>query len=269
MIFEHTDYRSYLKAELAKRGQLNPKYSLRAYAQQLKISPGQLSRVLQGKKRMSHEKALEISSVLKLKGNKREYFCNLVQLDTTKNPVAREYIEAKLKDVYPSKNFYLLETDIFKLVSDWYHYAILELMECKDFKPSSRWMARRLGISKAEAELAIERLERLKLFVFEGKKWKKIHNSYLTSTDVPNAAFRKFHKQTLEKALDSIEAQDVQERHLSSVTCAIDPSRLPEAQQLIRKFRCAMEKFLSEGEKSEVYQLAIQLFRVTKKGNNP
>ena len=65
MIFEHSDYRNYLKAELVKRSQGNPKYSLRAYAQQLKMSPGQLSRVLQNKKRMSHEKALEVSSLLK------------------------------------------------------------------------------------------------------------------------------------------------------------------------------------------------------------
>ncbi|MBI3017868.1 MAG: TIGR02147 family protein, partial [Deltaproteobacteria bacterium] len=127
MIFEHSDYRNYLKAELIKRSQSNPKYSLRAYAQQLKMSPGQLSRVLQNKKRMSHEKALEVSSLLKLKGSRREYFCHLVHLDATKNLLAREYIEAKLKDLHPKKDFYSLDIDQFRVVSEWYHYAILEL----------------------------------------------------------------------------------------------------------------------------------------------
>ncbi len=265
MIFEHTDYRNFLKEELARRSHLNPKYSLRAYAQHLKMSPGQLSRVLQGKKRMSSEKALEVSSVLKLKGNKREYFCNLVHLDSTKSPMAKEYIENKLKDIRPSKDFYVLETDIFKLVSDWYHYAILELVECSDFKPSARWISRRLEISQAETELAIERLKRLNLLICDGKQWKKTQNTYLASSDIPNEAFRKFHKQTLEKAIDSIENQEVQERNLSSVTFAVDLSKLSEAQQLIRKFRCNMEKLLSEGHKTEVYQLAVQLFRITKK----
>ncbi|HBQ20538.1 MAG: hypothetical protein A2Z91_08020 [Deltaproteobacteria bacterium GWA2_38_16] len=265
MIFEHTDYRTFLKADLAKRCHTNPRYSLRAYAQYLQMSPAQLSRVLQKKRAISSDKALEISSILNLKGNKREYFCNLIHLDSAKSPMAKEYIENKLKDSRPSKDFYLLEMDIFRMVSDWYHSAILELVECHDFKPSISWIARRLGIPQVEAELAIERLKRLNLLRCDEKKWTKIENSYLASADIPNEAFRKFHKQTLEKAMRSIEEQDVKERNLSSVTVAIDTSKLSEAQQLIRKFRCDMEKLLSKGQRTEVYQLAVQLFRLTQK----
>ena len=265
MIFEHQDYRTYLKTELARRCHVNPKYSLRSYAYQLKMSPGQLSRVLQGKKRMSYEKALEVSSILNLKGNKREYFCQLVHFDTAKNLVSKEYIENRLKEIRPSKDFYSLEGDMFKLISDWYHYAILELIEVKGFKPNPRWIAKKLGISQAEVELAIERLQRLKLLMCDGNQWRKMQSTYVASTDIPNEAFLKFHKQSLERALKSLDSQSVDERHMSSVTFGIDTSKLKEARELIRKFRGDMEKLLTKSNKMEVYQLAIQLFRATDK----
>ena len=88
-----------------------------------------------------------------------------------------------------------------------------------------------------EAELAIERLKRLNLLRCDEKKWTKIENSYLASADIPNEAFRKFHKQTLEKAMRSIEEQDVKERNLSSVAVAIDTSNLSEATVTELNFR--------------------------------
>ena len=53
----------------------------------------------------------------------------------------------------------------FKIISDWYHYAILELTELKEFESDINWISQRLGISKIEAHMGIKRLKNIGLMV--------------------------------------------------------------------------------------------------------
>ena len=264
MIFEHTDYRHFLKSELATRCQKNPQYSLRSFASQLQVSPGQLSRVLSGQKNISQEKALDISIALQLKGKGQEYFCQLVHLESAKTHQSKTFVQKKLNELRPSRDFHTVELDTFKVISEWYHYAILEITELRDFKSSAQWIARRLGISRPEVELAIERLKRLQLLQEVNGAWKKTNETYLAVSDIPNDALQQFHRQTLDRAKESLKTQHPSERHISSVTMAIDTSKLKEATELTRRYRIEMEKLLSGECKNEVYQFAIQVFRLTK-----
>lgn len=265
MLFEHTDYRNYLKAELAVRCTKNSKYSLRAFSKVLNINVSQLSRVFKGKKNISYEKALKISEVLRLNKQEKEYFCNLVILASVRSAEAKELIEERLIEGHPTKKFSTLELDAFRVISEWYHYAILEMTNLKYFKSDSKWIAKKLNTSQAEVELAIDRLKRLELLEVKKGKWVKVKDTYLAASGVPNEALRKFHKQTLEKAKESIEIQSPQEKNISSLTFAVDVSKLPLAQKKIRKFRLEMDKLLGTGKKTEVYHLGVQLFRLTQK----
>ena len=47
----------------------------------------------------------------------------------------------------------LLPEEIFSLVSEWYHFAILNLIDCNDFIWSANWISSRLGISKTQSKL--------------------------------------------------------------------------------------------------------------------
>jgi hypothetical protein len=44
---------------------------------------------------------------------------------------------------------------------------------------------------------------------------------------------------------------------------AVNHSRLPEAYERIDRFRKKLERFLSEGDCTEVYQLNLQLFNLS------
>src|SRR3989344_4172440 len=265
MVFEYTDYRSYLKSELASRCQKNPRYSLRSFASQLQVSPGQLSRVINGSKNISQEKAIEVSAALNLKGKSQEYFCQLVHLESAKTHQSKVFVQKKLNDLRPTRDFHTVELDTFKVISEWYHYALLEMTELRDFKSNPQWISRRLGVSRPQVELAIERLKRLHLLKEEKGTLKKTRETYLAVSDIPNDALQNFHRQTLDHAKESLTTQHPSERHISSVTMAIDPSKLKEAHELTRQYRVEMEKLLSSDRKEEVYQFAVQLFRLTKK----
>ena len=51
-----------------------------------------------------------------------------------------------------------LEFEYFKVISDWYHYAIIELTLIDGFSSSPMWISERLGITTNQAKSAIERL---------------------------------------------------------------------------------------------------------------
>ena len=68
-------------------------------------------------------------------------------------------------------------------------------------------------------------------------------------------ALRKMQSDLLAKAIDALEYIDPKLRDQSSITMAIDPSKLPEAKQKILEFRRSLMEFLeASNEKTEVYR---------------
>src|SRR3989338_1447648 len=260
MIFEHSNYRTYLKSVFLEKNSKNSKFSQRALAKLFKISPGQFNLVLQGKKNISDDTALRIATTLKLEDREANYLCHLVRLESAKTPESKEFIQKKLEEIHPQQNFHNLTLDAFRVISDWYHYAIIEMTQLNRFKPDPAWIAKRLKIKKTEVELALERLERLELIKKKNNTWIKTNEFLVTASDIQNDALRKFHRQTLERALDAIETQAVSEREFGSITLSIDPAKIKEAKRKMQEFRIHMAKFLGKGKRTESYQLAMQLF---------
>ena len=89
MLFEHQDYREYLKAVLVSRQLKNSRYSLRAFAKSLSISPGALSKILNSINNLSSQKALEFAQHLKLSEKETDYFLHLVTLNNLNRKVER------------------------------------------------------------------------------------------------------------------------------------------------------------------------------------
>lgn len=67
-------YRQYLKEELKRRTERNPRYSLRAFATALEINAGTLSRILSGKQIISRNLAKKLAGMLELGTQEHEQF---------------------------------------------------------------------------------------------------------------------------------------------------------------------------------------------------
>lgn len=65
MIFEHNNYRAYLKTLFAERKRGNPSYSMRAFAKQIGLGQSALSQVLAGKKIFRWKGALRLQASLR------------------------------------------------------------------------------------------------------------------------------------------------------------------------------------------------------------
>lgn len=247
-----------LHENFLKRRERNSAFSLRAFAKQLNISAASLSEILNGKRSVSEEFAIRIAEKLCIDPKEThqliESFGNGKQ-KRKKNKAIDNYLQ--------------LEADKHNIISEWYHFAILSLVETYNFNPDPKNVASRLGISIREATQAIDRLLRLDMLaknseggiVSTGKQ-------FITSDNVANVSLRKCHYNNLDLARHSLDQDDVTQRDFTSITMAIDSKRLPEAKKRVREFLNEISQFLEVGKRNEVYKLCVQLFPLTKGEEN-
>lgn len=188
MIYEHTSYRSYLKEVLADRTRKNPKYSLRAMAKQIGFASSSLSEVMSGTTNFSLKSARKLAAKLALASDETEYLCLLVQLESTREPEIRESLLERLTSLRPKKiPMHDLSVDQFKQVSEWYYSPILEMIHLNNFEITPTSVSKKLGISKIEAEVAIERLIRLEFLEINKKdKLQAVHGRLFNSIKCSN-----------------------------------------------------------------------------------
>ncbi len=260
LLTEDIDYRRWLLTQLNQRRQKTPSYSLRSFSKKIGISPASLSQLISGKRPLSKKMAEQVASRLCLSPAETHRLVQsaiLEKFQSLSNPEATSSV--------PCRKDSQIEMDIFRTISDWYHYAILSLVQLPEAKSDPSWFSTRLGITLLEARQAIQRLERLGFIVKEGRKLRRSTPSLSTPDGVTDSAIRKYHFQMLNKAEEALERDPVSERDFGAITLAIDPSRIPEARKLISKFRKQMATVLAGGEKKRVYTFSTQLFGLDRK----
>lgn len=251
---ESTGPKNWLLNLLAEKGRQNPKFSLRAFSRMVEISPAVLSRVLTGKRKLTFNLAVRIADALLLNPYERE---TLYSFYLTQN-----YPDTELENMRREKEFNL---DCFHAMKEWYHYGITQLLYIDTFNDDPKWIAKMLSITELEAKLAVDRLIRLKILNRdENGKMYKTAAHLSTSTDIATSGIRHFQKQILEKAINSLMNDDISERDITSITIAINESKIKEVKKEIKKFRMKMSEFMSEGEKTRVYNLGIHLIPLSQ-----
>ena len=121
-----------------------------------------------------------------------------------------------------------------------------------------------MKITLNRAEVVISNLMTCGLLVRnEEGKLVRAHRQVKTTEDVTSQALKESHKETLRMGINKLEEVEVELRDFSSTTVAIDLEKLPEAKTIIREFRQKMSALLRDGNKTDLYQLAIQFYPLT------
>src|SRR5690349_8940699 len=128
-------FRQFVQSEIARRCAKNPRYSLRACARALAMDPATLSQLVRGKRRFTARTIRRVGTALGL------------------DPAAVEdYVRREEK---PLRSLDQLEKDLAALVDEWQHRAILELTSLEEFHADSRWIARVLGTTPDQVNVAL------------------------------------------------------------------------------------------------------------------
>jgi uncharacterized protein (TIGR02147 family) len=244
-----------LRQKFQESQRLNPRYSLRAFSKKVGVHVGALSGILNGKRKVSRKLAERITQRLLLDPQLASEV--LSQFPNNKKGLITQ-------EIY-NPRYLELSSSQFKISTEWEYFAVMSLVRCDDFESSPKWIAQRLGISEKRAEEIVNRLLDLELFKKdETGTLTRTEQSFRTPDEVADISLKKHHDQTLELARESIYRDAIELRDFTTITMAIDPSKLRMAKELIRKQQDELSDLLEAGKRTEVYRLSIQLIPLTK-----
>lgn len=237
-----------LLLKLAEVQEKNPHYSLRAFARDVGVHAASLSECFSDKRQFSPKMAKKIIEKLSLSSEKKEELIGV--LDNNGVPVYTDIERAQL------------DNDHYFIVSDPIYYSILCLLETKSFKEDHQWMAKRLKTSVEHIEVALERLERVKLLL-RTEQGKLIYNgnAHLNTTDdIASASLRLRHIGNLDGARDALVNLPVDQRYFNFETLALSLENIPEAKRIINEARSKLVQLSTNGDKDEVYEFCFNFF---------
>ncbi|KYG68816.1 hypothetical protein AZI87_06195 [Bdellovibrio bacteriovorus] len=242
----------FLLNEYQRRRSSSPELTNAQFARILGIPSSRLSDYINGRRIMTQAVGRQVIKGLGMADTDFEHLKNLIEFD-----------KRKVKTLLPEGQ---LKEDEFGVICDWYHFAILALVPVKTFQPNANWIADRLNIPLEVASAAIDRLCRLGLLIVEDGKFTVTKKQLETTHNIPSESLRRSHKQSITQVLDNMDRIPLDLRDVTSITFPMNRKKIPEAKRLIRNFRRKMATLMTQGPKTDVYNLNVQLFPVTKVG---
>jgi uncharacterized protein (TIGR02147 family) len=261
------DYRSMLREELTSRIKTNPRYSARAMARDIGLSPGFFCQVLNQRRLLHEDRALAVANALGWDERRASSFVKLVRFHRVKDTSLKRTVLDEINREQSAKAaFYDLELDYFTAISRWEYLAILDLVTTEGFKSDPRWIANKLGITKVEADTALDRLKRLGMLVADKNELRRSHPNYATPNGPgsDSLTIKDFHAQLLKKAKEALYQQPRESIEFRNLTVATDPKRLPEIKRRIREFEDELMNLMESGRRKQVFQFSMQLFPLVK-----
>lgn len=258
---ETEDYREILLNEFQIRRTKNAAYSLRAFAREIGILPSRLSEVLSRKQGLSEKRAEVIAEALKLPADVKSLFLDLVASQHARNQVSKDFAIQRLAARKKHPHVILTEEQ-FESISDWYYFAILEMVVQYPEKSKISRVAQELNLTPEVVNMALGRLTQLGL-IYESSEGNltRLHPQLKTTHDKPSRAIQAYHKQILQKATESLTSTQVHERDYSSINFWITSEEIVKLkEQLMNLRRQTLSHHTQPSPQSRLYALNLQLF---------
>lgn len=267
-IYEFNDPIEFVNRQFSLKKEVNPRFSLRSYAKILGYeNPSLLSSVLKGERKLNTELADKIGGQLNLSALEQKYFQLLILFKYAKNDSERlmyaDLLEATKPDTI--KSHFSVSIDSFRFIDDWYHVAILEMIELKNFKNNYEWMAKKLGrgLNAELVEAAVARLIRLELIEENKKTLQRRDGNFVVDKNIPSDAIKKHHDQFIQFARQAIFDQPINDRDIRSSTITLKKKNYKKAQEILKKAHTELIELSCKDDGEEVYQICTQLFKLT------
>lgn len=254
MVYDFENIRSYLQSEFENRVRKNPRYSLRSFAQLLRLHPAEISQVFHGRRSLSLPSAVKVSKALGLSPEESRHLMWLLQ----KERGQRKGLEVDfIEDNRPE-----IPLEQFAKISEWSHFAVLSLIDTRDFQWNAKWIAKRLGLAQSEAAMVMRELESTGLVNRQASRGRQ--QTVKVSSPIPSQVIRRYHRQMLEKAISSLDEVPMDRREYQSLGLALDSRRLAELKKDLDAFTDRMIRKYHSREARDVYQIQICVFPLTK-----
>lgn len=224
----------------------NNKYSLRAYAKRLEVSPSTLSELMRGGKKISLPRAIKILSKLDSPQAFKEYQY-LLGLESNKGSIRKS-----------------LPAGSGEIIRNWEYFAIHSLLSCDEKPLSMNEVAQRLGIDAHKVEPMFELLTSQGLIEDDGNGFYVAKEEGWTTTDgISEKNIVASHFNSLDLAKTHLSLLDIASRDFISLTFPADPTALELARKETRKYKDRICEIMQGAKNRSVFRLQVQLFDLT------
>ncbi len=265
-VFAYDDPIDYLNFELRRMRRENRKFSLRAWARDLGYeNPSYLAQVLNRDRKLKPDLAAKIALSLRLGVRQKKYFELLVLGHASaKEKMTRQFRPLKTKRSAKSN---AISLEIFTLISEWYHYVIIEMPQLADFESREEYIQKRLGrsVDKRTVRAAIERLLRLGFIVKndEGIISRGSLGNHAYDPGVSTQAVRALHRTLAEMGRRAVEEQSVETRDFFGSTLSFRLEDMPKVRDIVRQAHLQVLSLEAATNGDEIYQFNTQFFSLT------
>jgi uncharacterized protein (TIGR02147 family) len=264
-IFDHLDYRAYLREFYRDQKEQGRPFSFRAFARRAGIrSYNYLQLVMKGERDLRPKMATQFARGCGLESSEAEYFCDLVAFGQAKTADERNRAYERLNRFRPFRAAHRLEPAQAAYHDCWYIPAIRELVALAEFRDDPKWIAGALQppISLAQAKAALATLFELGLLVRDEEGCIKQADPLVTTGSGPHGHHVvNYHRAMISQALRALDDVPRDERDISSVTLSVGERALSQLKERIASFRAEILQMADAfGPAERVVQLNIQLF---------
>ena len=235
--------------------------SLRSLAKRLNVSPALLSLVTKGKRPLTEENVDIWATVLKWNAQEVSWLKQLVLLECSSIKHKGEAMEGLSRFKSYNENS-PEEVLTYKYLKKWWNVAIREMSELPDFKEDESCIQVRLlfNVSITEIKKSLKFLNKHKLLAKYGD-FRRLN----CQGEIYKLSLATFHKQMLDKAIESIYKVSSDNRYILGQTLAIEACRFPEAKAILEE---ALDKVVKLGslemqQQPEVYHFYFMGFPLT------
>lgn len=270
-LFDHTDYRAFLREYLEARKKKDSFFSLRYFAQKVGTDPGTVVKILQGQLHLSARLIPGVCVACKFDERQTEYFQAMVEFGKARQGADIRRTFERMGS-FKGVRSRTLEEHQYAFYQSWIHSAVRAALGIQVFSGDHKALGASLvpPVSAAKARESMDLLERLGLarrgddgiwFVTDtvistGEKWKA-------------PAVREFQNQTIDLAKKSLERDPVDLREHSTVTLTLRRKDLPLLKKRAAEFRQDLLKIAAEAtDEDAVFQVNIQIFPMALRGGS-
>ena len=261
---------------LLRRGR-NQHYSLSSFARDIGVSVSVLSRALSGKRPVSLKFALQVNSVLELDPRtQKSLVASVLRSSTPTSKIAKKLkarLEAEVAEVAPPpvQKFSLAK---FNQLQQWYHLAILNYLRLHNASHEPFVIATAFDLPVASVEESLSAMLSMGLIKHVKGRYVRTAKRFDVGTAASHASVRSFHRQMIQKALESLQEESsvsFARRSITGLTIACGEEHLETLKEKISQFQNEVSEYLEKSTfaADRIYQLNTQLIPLTQTHPTP
>ncbi len=266
---QYATYRAFLEGiHTHRKRQLNH-WSYGAWARKLRLkSSSTLIMIVKGARNPSDALTQSLVDDIGLKGNDRELFFDMVQLEKQKKSVPlTAVLQQRIRTHRPSTVSIQVALDQFAALSNTVGYTLRELIRLGNFREDVSWIAKRLRyrVSPLQIRTALKMMVRLGILQRNSAGvLTVVHEHIETSPAVASKAIRSYHTQVFDNAKTSLEEVPPEKREILGTSFPMKSTKIEESKKTLREFLQTFCDTYENTEGDEVFQLQLALFPLTR-----